>query len=122
VVDHSEANGAFPSSILQSTGLQCSRRRLRWINEANAADQNKLIILNFASTRTFSNYNVERTTHGRIHYKFTHSMVENTVDVTSSREQRTSAVDQEIEHSALDFSCGLQEKRSRSKEHNNHGT
>jgi hypothetical protein len=88
VVDHSEANGAFPSSILQSTGLQCSRRRLRWINEANAADQNKLIILNFASTRTFSNYNVERTTHGRIHYKFTHSMVENTVDVTSSREQR----------------------------------
>jgi hypothetical protein len=83
VVDHLEANGAFPSSILQSTGLQCSRRRLRWTNEANAADQNKLIILNFASTRTFSNYNIERTTHGRIHYKFTHSVVENTVDMTS---------------------------------------
>jgi hypothetical protein len=87
VVDHSEANGAFPSSILQSTGLQCSRRRLRWINEANAADQNKLIILNFASTRTFSNYNVERTTHGRIHYRFTHSVVENTVDATSNGDQ-----------------------------------
>ena len=83
VVDHSEANGAFPSSILQSTRLQCSRRRLRWINEANAADQNKLIILNFISTRTFSNYNVERATHGRIHYKFVHSVVENTVDMTS---------------------------------------
>jgi hypothetical protein len=84
MVDHSEANGAFPSSILQSTGLQCSRRRLRWINEANAADQNKLIILNFASTKTFSNYNIERTTHGIIHCKFTHSVVENTVDMTSN--------------------------------------
>ena len=83
MVDHSKANGAFPSSILQSTGLQCSRRRLRWINEANATDQNKLIILNFISTRTFSNYNVERATHGRIHYKFVHSVVENTVDMTS---------------------------------------
>jgi hypothetical protein len=83
VVDHLEANGAFPSSILQSTRLQCSRRRLQWTNEANTADQNKLIILNSTSTKTFSNYNIERTTHGRIHYKFTHSVVENTVDMIS---------------------------------------
>jgi hypothetical protein len=83
VVDHLEADGAFPSSILQSTRLQCSRRRLRWTNEANTADQNKLIILNSTSTRTFSNYNIERTTHGRIHYKFAHSVVENTVDMIS---------------------------------------
>jgi hypothetical protein len=83
VVDHLEANGAFPSSILQSTRLQCSRRRLWWTNEANTADQNKLIILNSTSTRTFSNYNIERTTHGRIHYKFAHSVVENTVDMIS---------------------------------------
>ena len=83
MVDHSEANGAFPSSILRSTGLQYSRRRSRWINEANTADQNKLIILNFASIRTFSNYNIKRTTHGGIHYKFTHSVMENTVDMTS---------------------------------------
>jgi hypothetical protein len=60
---------------------------LRWTNEANAADQNKLIILNFASTRTFSNYNIERITHGRIHYKFAHSVVENTVDMTCSGNQ-----------------------------------
>uniref|UniRef100_A0A2N9HNG7 Uncharacterized protein n=1 Tax=Fagus sylvatica TaxID=28930 RepID=A0A2N9HNG7_FAGSY len=33
--------------------------------------------------RTFSNYNIERTTHGRIHYKFAHSVVENTVDMIS---------------------------------------
>jgi hypothetical protein len=30
---------------------------------------------------------MERTTHGRIHYKFTHSVVENTVDVTSNGDQ-----------------------------------
>ncbi len=83
MVDHLEANGAFPFSIFQSTKLQCSRRRLRWTNEANTADQNKLIILNSTSTRTFSNYNIERTTHGRIHYKFAHSVVENTVDMIS---------------------------------------
>jgi hypothetical protein len=87
VVDHLEANGAFPSSILQSTRLQCSRRRLRWTNEANTTDQNKLIILNFTSTRTFSNYNIERTTHGKIHYKFARSVVKNTVDVTSNGDQ-----------------------------------
>jgi hypothetical protein len=39
--------------------------------------------LNFISTRTFNNYNIERTTHGRIHYKFAHSVVENTVDMIS---------------------------------------
>jgi hypothetical protein len=88
VVDHLEANGAFPSSILQSTRLQCSRRGLRWTNEANAADQNKQIILNFTSTRTFNNYNIERITHGRIHYKLAHSVVETTVNMTSNGNQR----------------------------------
>jgi hypothetical protein len=84
VVDHLEANGAFPSSILQSTRLQYSRRRLWWTTEANSADQNKLIILNFISTRIFNNYNIKRKkTHGGIHYKFARSVVENTVDMLS---------------------------------------
>jgi hypothetical protein len=73
--------------VESKTLLQVWYRRLRWTNEANAADQNKLIILNFASTRTFSNYNIEKTTHGRIHYKFAHSVMENTVDMTSNGNQ-----------------------------------
>ena len=48
-----------------------------------------LIILNFTSTRTFNSYNIKRTTHGRIHYKFAHSVVENTIDMTSNGDQRS---------------------------------
>ena len=46
-----------------------------------------LIILNFTSTRAFNSYNIKRAIHGRIHYKFAHSMVENTVDMTSNGDQ-----------------------------------
>ena len=46
-----------------------------------------LIILNFTSTRTFNSYNIKRAIHGRIHYKFAHSVVENTIDMTSSEDQ-----------------------------------
>ena len=53
----------IPSGILQSTRLQYSRRRLRWTNETGATDQNRLIILNSTSTRTFSNCNVMLITH-----------------------------------------------------------
>jgi hypothetical protein len=53
----------IPSGILQSTRLQYSRRRLRWTNKTNAADQNRLIISDFTSTRTFSNHNTVVTTH-----------------------------------------------------------
>ena len=35
----------IPSGFLQSTRLQYSRKRLRWTNETDAADQNRLIIL-----------------------------------------------------------------------------
>ena len=40
-----------------------------------------LIILNFTSTRAFSNYNTKKAIHGRIHYTFTHSVVANTANV-----------------------------------------
>ena len=40
-----------------------------------------LIILNFASTRAFSSYNTRRAIHGRIHYTFAHSVVENAVSM-----------------------------------------
>ena len=46
-----------------------------------------LIILNFTSTRAFNSYNIKRAIHGRIHYKFTHSVVENTVSMTSNGNQ-----------------------------------
>ena len=66
MVDHLEANGAFPSSILQSIRLQCSCRRLRWTNETNAADQNELIILlppeHSVTTNTVVIINVEHIT------------------------------------------------------------
>ena len=41
-----------------------------------------LIISNFTPTRAFSSYNTKRAAHGRIHYTFTHSVMENTVNVT----------------------------------------
>ena len=47
-----------------------------------------LIILNFTSTRAFSSYNTKRAIHGRIHYTFAHSMVENTVNVTNITSNR----------------------------------
>ena len=43
-----------------------------------------LIILNFTSTRAVSSYNIKRAIHGRIRYTFTHSVVENTVNVTNT--------------------------------------
>jgi hypothetical protein len=43
-----------------------------------------LIILNFTSTRAFSGYNTKRAIHGRIHYTFTHSVVENAVNGTNT--------------------------------------
>ena len=46
-----------------------------------------LIILNFTSTRTFNSYNIKRAIHGRIHHKFTHSVVGNIVDMPSNRGQ-----------------------------------
>ena len=46
-----------------------------------------LIILNSPFTRTFNSYNIKRAVHGRIHHKFTHSVVENTVDKLSNRVQ-----------------------------------
>ena len=42
-----------------------------------------LIILNFTSTRAFSSYNTKRAVHGRMHYTFTHSMVENAANMTN---------------------------------------
>ena len=42
-----------------------------------------LIILNFTSTRAFSSYNIKRAIYERIHYTFTRSVVENTVNVTN---------------------------------------
>ena len=78
-----------PSNILQSTGLQYSRKRLRWTNKTNTADQNRLIILDFTSTRTFSNHNTVVTTHEKICYKLAHSVTENTIYVTSSGNQES---------------------------------
>ena len=46
-----------------------------------------LIILNFTPTRIFNNYNIKRAIHGRIHHKFTRSVVGNTVDMPSDRGQ-----------------------------------
>ena len=46
-----------------------------------------LIILNFTSTRAFNSYNIKRAIHGRIHYTFAHSVVENTVSMTSNENQ-----------------------------------
>jgi hypothetical protein len=49
-----------------------------------------LTILNFTSTRAFSSYNTKRAIHGRIHYTFAHSVVENTVsmiNITSNGNQ-----------------------------------
>ena len=43
-----------------------------------------LIILNFTSTRAFSSYNTKRAIHGRVHYTFTHSVMESTVHVTNT--------------------------------------
>jgi hypothetical protein len=78
----------IPSGTLQSTRLQCSRRRLRWTNETDTADQNKLIILDSSFTRTFSNHNmVVITTHEKIYYKLAHSVTKNTIYITSSRNQ-----------------------------------
>jgi hypothetical protein len=77
----------IPSGILQSTRLQYSRRRLRWTNETNAADQNKLITLDSTSTRTFSNHNIVITTHEKIYYKLVHSVTENAIYMTSNRNQ-----------------------------------
>uniref|UniRef100_A0A2N9G2Q0 Uncharacterized protein n=1 Tax=Fagus sylvatica TaxID=28930 RepID=A0A2N9G2Q0_FAGSY len=37
------------------------------------------LILNFISTRAFSSYNTRKAIHGRIHYTFAHSVVENTL-------------------------------------------
>ena len=51
------------SGILQSTRLQYSRSRLWWTNETDVADQNRLIILDSTSTRTFNNYNIVIITH-----------------------------------------------------------
>ena len=42
-----------------------------------------LIILNFTPTKTFNSYNTKRVIHGRIHYTFTRSVVENTVSMTN---------------------------------------
>ena len=46
-----------------------------------------LIILNFTSTRVFNSYNIKRAIHGRIHYTFAYSVVENTVSMTSNENQ-----------------------------------
>ena len=43
-----------------------------------------LIILNFTATRAFNSCNVKRVIHGRIHHTFTHSMVENTINMTNT--------------------------------------
>ena len=43
-----------------------------------------LTILNFTSTRAFSSYNTKRAIHGGIHYTFTHSVVENAVNMTNT--------------------------------------
>jgi hypothetical protein len=40
-----------------------------------------LLILNFTSTKAFSSYNTRKAIHGRIHYTFAHSVVENTVSM-----------------------------------------
>jgi hypothetical protein len=67
-VDQEIGHGAldFSCGSLQSTKLQCSRRRLRWTNETNAADQNELIILlppeHSATTNTVVIINVEHIT------------------------------------------------------------
>ena len=42
-----------------------------------------LIILNLTPIRTFNSYNIKRAIHGRIHYTFAHSVVENTVSMTN---------------------------------------
>ena len=42
-----------------------------------------LIILNFTPTGTFNSYNIKRAIHGRIHYKFAHSVVGNTIDMAN---------------------------------------
>ena len=77
----------IPFDILQSTRLQYSRGRLRWTNETDAADRNRLITLNSTSTRTFSNCNVVIITHEKIYYKLAHSVTENTIYMISSRNQ-----------------------------------
>jgi hypothetical protein len=67
-VDQEIGHGAldFSCGSLQSTRLQCSRRRLRWTNETNAADQDELIILlppeHSATTNTVIIINVEHIT------------------------------------------------------------
>ena len=39
--------------------------------------------MNFTPIRTFNSYNIKRAIHGRIHYTFARSVVENTVGMTS---------------------------------------
>ena len=56
----------IPSGTPWSTRLQHSRKKLWWTNETNAADQSKLITMDFTSTRAFSNHNIVVTTHGNI--------------------------------------------------------
>ena len=43
-----------------------------------------LIILNFTDTRALNSCNVKRVIHGRIHHTFTHSVVENTINMTNT--------------------------------------
>ena len=112
----------IPSGILQSTRLQYSRRRLRWTNETDAADQNELIIIDFTFTRTFSNHNIVITTHEKIYYKFAHSVTENTIYMISSRNQGSVPWIKRLGTIHFDFLCDLPKGRSRSKKHNNHRT
>ena len=84
-----------------------------------------LIILNFTPTRTFNSYNTKRAIHGRIHYTFTRSVVENAVSMTNMTSNGTQGPVPWIKmlnivH--LTLFCSLQENKSRSKKHDNHGT
>ena len=87
MVDHLVADGALPLVFFNPPSCNAHVGSYSGLNETDVADQNELIIIDFTFTRTFSNHNIMMTTHEKIYYKLAHSVTENTIYITSSRNQ-----------------------------------
>jgi hypothetical protein len=53
------ADGAFPLIPLDPPGHNVHIGGLRWISKTSTTSQNELITMDFASTKTFSNHNIQ---------------------------------------------------------------
>ena len=83
------ADGALPLVSFNPPGCNTHVRGYGGLLKPMPQIKNKLIILDSIFIRMFSDHKIVITTHEKIYYKLAHLVTENTIYITSNRNQRS---------------------------------